>query len=77
MNPGLILTIRNTFPMHLHTLLFSASFYSENTKTYSLSCIHNQNPKTPLPYHIYFITLLSTLMYLLAYFILLTFTPCA
>jgi hypothetical protein len=77
MNPGPILTIRNTFPTHLHTLLFSAPFYSENTKTYLLSCTHNQNPKTPLPHHIYFIALLFTLLHLLSNLILLTFTPCA
>jgi hypothetical protein len=45
MNPGPILIVRNTFPTHLHALLFSALFKSENTKTYLLSCIHLQNPK--------------------------------
>jgi hypothetical protein len=35
---------------HLHTLLFLASFYSENTKTYFVSCIHNQNPEKHLPH---------------------------
>jgi hypothetical protein len=38
--------------MHLHALLFSASFKSENTKTYLLSCIHLQNPKIPYTNHI-------------------------
>jgi hypothetical protein len=55
--------------MHLYTLLFSASFYSENTKIYLLSCTHNQNPKTSLPHHIYFIALLFTLLYCISYFI--------
>jgi hypothetical protein len=77
MNPGQILTIRNTLLTHLHTLLFSAPFYSENTKIYLLSCTNNQNPKTLLPHHIYFIALLFTLLHLFSYFILLTFTPCA
>jgi hypothetical protein len=77
MNPGPILTIRNTFLAHLHTLLFSAPFYYENTKKYLLSCTDNQNSKTPLPHHIYFIALLFTLLHVLSYFILLTFTLCA
>jgi hypothetical protein len=48
MNPGQILTIRNTFSTHLPSLLFSASLYSENAKTYLLSCTHNQNPKNTI-----------------------------
>jgi hypothetical protein len=55
MNPGPILIIRNTFPTHLHALLFSASFKSENTKIHLLSCINLQNPKIPFTHHIYFI----------------------
>jgi hypothetical protein len=55
--------------MHLYSLLFSASFYPENTKIYLFSCTHSQNPKTPLPHHIYFITLFFTLPYCTSYFI--------
>jgi hypothetical protein len=65
MNPSQILIIKNTFPTHLHVLLFLASFKSENTKTYLLSCIHLQNPKIPSTHHIYFIALLFTLFALL------------
>jgi hypothetical protein len=61
MNPGPISIIRNTFPTHLHALLFSASFKSENIKTHLLSCIQLQNPKIPFTHHMYFIALLSTL----------------
>jgi hypothetical protein len=75
MNPGPILIIRNTFRTHLDELLFSASFKSENTNTHLLSCIHLQNPKIPLPHHIYFIALLFTL-FALSYFILFIFTSC-
>jgi hypothetical protein len=64
MNPGPNLIIRNTFPTHLQVLLFSASFKSENTKTYLLSCIHLKNPKTPHTHHIYFILLHCYLLYL-------------
>jgi hypothetical protein len=57
MNPGPILIIRNTFPAHLHALLFSASFKFENTKTHLLSCIQLQNPKISFTHHIYFLAL--------------------
>jgi hypothetical protein len=75
MNPGPIFIIRNTFPTLLFALLFSALNYSENTKTYLLSCIHFQNPKTCFPHHIYFIALLFILLHII--FIILIFTPYA
>jgi hypothetical protein len=65
MNPSPILIIRNTFPTHLHALLFSASFYSENTKTYLLSRIHIK-PKKYLS-HIIFTLLHYYLLYLLSH----------
>jgi hypothetical protein len=68
MNPGPILTIRNTFLTHLHKLLFSAPFYSKNTKTYLLSCTHNQNPKNH--YHIIITLLYYYLLYCIRYHIL-------
>jgi hypothetical protein len=68
MNPGPILTIRNTFPTHLHTLLFLVPFYSENRKAYLLSCTHKQIPKTP--FHIIFTLLHCYLLYCICYHIL-------
>jgi hypothetical protein len=62
MNTGPILITRNTFPTHLQVLLFSASFKSENTKTYLFSCIHLKNPKHLT--HIIFILLHCYLLYL-------------
>jgi hypothetical protein len=54
--------------MHLYTLLFSASFYSENTKIYLLSCTHNPNPKKHY-YRIIFTLLHCYLLYRTAYHI--------
>jgi hypothetical protein len=51
-----------------HSFIFSTILFRKY-KTYLLSCSHNQNPKTPLPHHIYFIALLFTLLHLLSYFI--------
>ena len=48
MNPGPILIIRNTFPTLLSSLLFSAIYYSENTKILSIPAITHKNPKTTL-----------------------------
>jgi hypothetical protein len=48
MNPGPILIMINTFPTLTRVLLFSSLIKSENTKTYLLSCIYNQNPSPTL-----------------------------
>ena len=71
MNPGLILIIRNTFPLHLSYFLFAALFQSENRKIF-IYLICTQNPKTnkPLPL-LLSLLYLSSLLYFSYYFILL------
>jgi hypothetical protein len=62
MNPGPILIIRNTFPTHLHALLFSASFKSKNTKTHYLLVYNYKTPKYLS--HVIFTLLHCYLLYL-------------
>jgi hypothetical protein len=65
MNLGPIYIIRNTFPTLLYALLFLALNYSENTKTYLLLCIHNENRK--YHYHSILTLLHCYLLYRIAY----------
>jgi hypothetical protein len=55
MNPGPILIVRNTFPTHLHALLFLELFKSENTKNIFTFLHTPTKPKNILPHYIYFI----------------------
>jgi hypothetical protein len=75
MNPGPILIIRNTFPTILFTLLFSASFYSENTKNIFTFLHTHTKPKSTFPASYLLYCIVIYLLHLI--FILLTFTPCA
>jgi hypothetical protein len=67
MNPSPILTIRNTFPRHLHTLLFSAPFFPKIQKhIYFLA----HTTKTQKHYYrIIFILLHYYLLYFICYHI--------
>jgi hypothetical protein len=59
---------KHVFDAFMHSFIFSIILlwkYKNNL----LSCTHNQNPKTSLSHHIYFIALLFTLPYCTSYFI--------
>jgi hypothetical protein len=71
MNPGPILTIRNTFSTHLHTLLFSATFYSKNKKNIFTFSHTQPKPKNTITtsYLLYCIVI-----YFIAFVIIFYFT---
>jgi hypothetical protein len=68
MNHGPILTIRNTFSTHLHSLLFSASFYSENIK--HINFLAHTTKTQKYHYRIKSTLLHCYLLYCTAYYIL-------